>query len=93
MAAKPQPEQSTQEEQIRAALNAHWHACAAGDANAEHDIYDNDAICDYLQSGERILGQSKLQARTIRSPPTSPVLALINVQAIGGSLKSCPHQP
>ena len=45
-----------EEEQIRDALNAHWHASAVGDANAEHDIYDDDAICDYPQSGERILG-------------------------------------
>jgi hypothetical protein len=27
-----------QEEQIGEALNRHWHASAAGDANAEHDI-------------------------------------------------------
>ena len=47
-----------QEEQIRKALNAHWHASAAGDANAEHDIYDDDVICDYPQSGERILGEA-----------------------------------
>lgn len=47
-----------QEEQIRAALNAHWNASAAGDANAEHDIYADDAISDYPQSGERILGQA-----------------------------------
>jgi hypothetical protein len=46
-----------QEEQIRAALNRHWQASAAGDANAEHDIYEDDAICDYPQSGERILGR------------------------------------
>jgi hypothetical protein len=39
--AKPQLGRSTQEEQIRAALNAHCHASAAGDANAEHDIYVN----------------------------------------------------
>ena len=39
MKAKTQLEQSMQEEQIRAALNAHWHASAVGDANAEHDIY------------------------------------------------------
>src|SRR5882762_5830651 len=44
MIAKPQPGQSVQEEQIRVALNRHWHAPAAGDANAEHDIYDDDAI-------------------------------------------------
>ena len=41
MKAKPQLEQSMQEEQIRTALNTHWHASAVGDANAEHDIYDD----------------------------------------------------
>src|SRR6185437_5905345 len=51
-----------QEEQIREALNGHWRASAAGDADAEHDIYDDDAICDCAQSGERILGRSNLQA-------------------------------
>jgi hypothetical protein len=39
-------QQSMQEEQIREALNKHWHASAAGDANAEHDIYDEHAVCD-----------------------------------------------
>jgi hypothetical protein len=51
-----------QEEQIRQLLTAHWHASAAGDLDAEHDIYADDAICDYPQSGERILGRSNLQA-------------------------------
>ena len=62
MKAKPKLEQSVQEEEIRVALNAHRHASAVGDANAEHDTYDDDAICDYPQSGERILGRSNLQA-------------------------------
>ena len=57
-----------QEEQIREALNAHWRASAAGDANAEHDIYDDDAICDYPQSGERIFGRSNLQALRSHHP-------------------------
>ncbi len=57
-----------QEEQIREALNAHWQASAAGDANAEQDIYDDDAICDYPQSGERILGRSNLQALRSHHP-------------------------
>jgi hypothetical protein len=61
-------EQSMQEEQIREALNRHWNASAAGDANAEHDIYDDDAICDYPQSGERILGRSNLQALRSHHP-------------------------
>ena len=35
MEAKQQLDQSMQEEQIREALNAHWQALAAGDADAE----------------------------------------------------------
>src|ERR1700753_4198638 len=50
------------EEDIRAALNAHWHASATGDLDAEHEIYADDAICDYPQSGERIVGRHNLQA-------------------------------
>jgi len=45
------------EDQIRRALDAHWQASASGDLNAEHNIYADDAICDYPQSGERILGR------------------------------------
>jgi hypothetical protein len=44
------------------ALNAHWQASAAGDLEAEHRIYAEDVICDYPQSGERILGRANLQA-------------------------------
>jgi uncharacterized oxidoreductase len=61
-------ERSMEEEQIPSALNAHWQASADGDANAEHDIYDDDAICDYPQSGERILGRSNLQALRSHHP-------------------------
>ncbi|MGA2096222.1 MAG: nuclear transport factor 2 family protein [Candidatus Acidiferrum sp.] len=57
-----------QEEQIRAALNAHWRASADGDADAEHEIYADDSICDYPQSGERILGRSNLQALRSHHP-------------------------
>ena len=51
-----------QKEPLREALNAHWRASAAGDLDAEHAIYADDAICDYPQSGERILGRANLQA-------------------------------
>jgi hypothetical protein len=64
----PHPEQASHEEQIRDALNAHWRASASGDGNAEHDIYEDDAICDYPQSGERILGRSNLQALRTHHP-------------------------
>jgi hypothetical protein len=51
-----------EEASIREALNAHWRASAAGDLNAEHDIYDDHAICEYPQSGERIIGRNNVQA-------------------------------
>lgn len=57
-----------EDEQIRAALNDHWYASVVGDQNAEHDIYDEDVICDYPQSGERILGRSNLQALRSNHP-------------------------
>lgn len=65
---KPRLERSTHEEQIREALNTHWHASATGAADTEHDIYDDDAICDYPQSGERIFGRSNLQALRSHHP-------------------------
>jgi hypothetical protein len=57
-----------QEALIRELLDAHWRASAAGDAQAEHDIYAVDAVCDYPQSGERILGRSNLQALRSHHP-------------------------
>jgi hypothetical protein len=63
-----QQEPTEQEKQIREALDVHWRASAAGDADAEHDIYADDAICDYPQSGERIFGRSNLQALRSHHP-------------------------
>jgi hypothetical protein len=54
--------QTMEQENIRESLNAHWQASAAGDLEAEHAIYDDDVICDYPQSGERIHGRLNLQA-------------------------------
>jgi hypothetical protein len=68
METEPYPEQSVQEATLREALDSHWRASAAGDADAEHDIYDDDAICDYPQSGERILGRNNLQALRSHHP-------------------------
>ena len=68
MNTKPKLERSAGEKQIRTALDAHWRASAASDTNAEHDIYADDAICDYPQSGERILGRNNLQALRSHHP-------------------------
>lgn len=61
-------EQTMREEQRRETLNRHWQASATGDLNAEHDIYEDDAVCDYPQSGERILGRKNLQALRSHHP-------------------------
>ena len=68
MKADQHPESSIHEEEILAALNKHWQASATGDLKAEHDIYDDAAICDYPQSGERILGRANLQALRSHHP-------------------------
>jgi hypothetical protein len=46
----------------QAALNLHWTASASGDLETEHNIYDDDVLCEYPQSGERIRGRRNLQA-------------------------------
>jgi hypothetical protein len=53
---------TTSEQEIREALQRHWSASAAGDLAAEHDIYEESAICEYPQSGERIHGRENLKS-------------------------------
>jgi hypothetical protein len=45
--------------EIRAALDRHWAASDANDLEAEHDIYREDAVLEYPQSGERIRGRRR----------------------------------
>jgi hypothetical protein len=72
-----------QEEKNRDALNAHWQASAAGDLDAEHHIYADDAICDYPQSGERILGRMNLQALRGHHPGKPSGFAVRRIQGAG----------
>jgi ketosteroid isomerase-like protein len=53
---------------MRMAIDRHWAASAAGDQVAEHDIYHDDAVCEYPQSGEIIRGQRNLQALRSHHP-------------------------
>jgi hypothetical protein len=46
---------------VRAALQRHRDASDAGDFNVEHEIYREDAVLDYPQSGERIRGRHNIQ--------------------------------
>ena len=52
---------------ICAALQRHWDASDASDFETEHEIYREDALLEYPQSGERIRGRRNIQeSRTVQ---------------------------
>ena len=53
---------------VRSALQRHWDASDANDFNAEHEIYREDAVLDYPQSGERIRGRHNIQESRFVQP-------------------------
>ena len=53
---------------IQAALERHWAASDAGDFEAEHEIYREDAVLDYPQSGERIRGRRHIRSSRAAQP-------------------------
>jgi hypothetical protein len=52
----------------RLALERHWAASDASDFDAEHDIYCEDAILEYPQSGERITSRRNIQSSREAQP-------------------------
>jgi hypothetical protein len=56
------------ENEIRNALNRHWAASDANEFDVEHDIYREDAVLEYPQSGERIRGRRNIQASRVAQP-------------------------
>ena len=52
----------------RTALDRHWAASDANDFEAEHDIYREDAVLEYPQSGERIRGRRNIQMSRTAQP-------------------------
>lgn len=57
-----------EEQIIRQALQRHWDASDASDFPAEHEIYHDDAVLDYPQSGERIRGRRNIQSSRAAQP-------------------------
>ncbi|WP_158742038.1 nuclear transport factor 2 family protein [Acidisphaera sp. L21] len=56
------------EEEIRGLLNRHWAASDADDFEGEHEIYLEDAVLEYPQSGERIRGRRNIQMSRTAQP-------------------------
>jgi ketosteroid isomerase-like protein len=55
-------------QEIRAALDRHWAASDASDFETEHDIYLEDAVLEYPQSGERIRGRDNIRITRTKQP-------------------------
>jgi SnoaL-like domain len=49
------------DQKIRAALDQHWAASDASDFETEHQIYHEDAVLEYPQSGERTRSRRNIQ--------------------------------
>lgn len=56
------------DDDVRAALGRHWAASDANDFATEHQIYRDDAVLEYPQSGERIRGRRNIQASRTAQP-------------------------
>lgn len=71
------------DDDVRIALERHWAASDANDFATEHEIYRQDAILEYPQSGERIRGRHNIQAsRTAQ--PNSKRFTVRRIQGGGG---------
>src|ERR1700682_1492939 len=66
---------------IRAALDRHWAASDANDFEGEHQMYQEDAVLEYPQSGERIRGRRTIQS----SRPAQPNQKRFTVRRIIGA--------
>jgi len=53
---------------VRLALERHWDASDANDFEVEHEIYREDAVLDYPQSGERISGRRNIRESRFVQP-------------------------
>jgi hypothetical protein len=66
---------------VRVALERHWDASDASDFKIKHEIYWENAVLDYPQSGERIRGRHNIR----ESRSVQPNKKRFTVQRIIGS--------
>jgi hypothetical protein len=53
---------------VRLALERNWAASDANDFQVEHEIYREDAVLEYPQSGERLRGWRNIQESRVVQP-------------------------
>jgi len=65
---KKEQSSAAEDQVIRAALDQHWTASDANDFETEHLIYQEDAVLEYPQSGERTRGRRNIQNQRASQP-------------------------
>ena len=81
-----------EDREIRAALDRHWAASDANDFAVEHEIYREDAVLHYPQSGERIRGRGKIQeSRAVQ--PSEKRFAVQRIIGDGDLWVTSRHRP
>jgi hypothetical protein len=74
---------------VQVALERHWDASDASDFKVEHEIYREDAVLDYPQSGERIRGRHNIQeSRFVQPNKKHFTVGELSAAAISGSPNS-----
>jgi hypothetical protein len=76
-------EEDMGDKEIREALERHWAASAGGGQDAEYEIYAEDVIVDYPQSGERIRGRDNIRALRSHHPGKPSSFAVRQIQGSG----------
>src|ERR1700678_2458936 len=56
------------DDDVRARWQRHWSSSDANDFDAEHQIYQENAVLEYPQSRERIRGRRGIQASRMAQP-------------------------
>ena len=69
-------------QEIRAALERHWEATVALDLDRAHDIYHDDLIVEFPQSGERISGERNLYKLRAHYP-TKVTIKILRTLGVG----------
>jgi hypothetical protein len=68
---------------IRVLLDRHWSASNAGDQDAEHDIYAEDVVVEYPQSGEIIRGKRNIQELRTKYPAAERTFTVRRITGAG----------
>jgi hypothetical protein len=71
------------DQEIRAVEDRHWAASDANGFETEHGIYQEDAVLEYLQSGERIRGRHNIRI-TLATQPSKKRFAVWRIIGGGG---------